>query len=117
MEEELPNSERKLRICRTHNQHEQEVIDNIKNYIQDRGGGYSSWCISIAGEPHDIVLHARVGRSLFWMYQETASPQIARAVVDHLVSTVGVDGGAGKQGSDNTGSVVYIYKKAHGSHD
>jgi hypothetical protein len=51
------------------------------------------------------------------MYQETGSPQIARAVVDHFVSTVGVDGGTGKRGSDNTGSVVYIYKKADGSHD
>ena len=117
MEEELPNSERKLRISRTHTQHEQEVIDNIKNYIQDREGSYSNWCIGIAGEPHDVVLHTHAARSLFWMYQETASPEIARAVVDHLVSTVGVDGGAGKRGSDNTGSVVYIYKKAHGSND
>lgn len=117
MEEELPNSDRKLRISRTRNKHEQEIIDNIKNYVQDRGGSYSRWCIGIAGEPHDVVLQAHAGRSLFWMYQETGSPQIARAVVDYLVNIVGIDGGTGKRGLDDTGSVIYIYKKAHGSRD
>ena len=117
MKEEPPNSKCKVRTSRTHNQREQEVIDNIKNYIQERGGNYSSWCIGTAGEPHDVVLSAHAGRSLFWMYQETGSPQIARAVVDHLVSTVGINGGTEKRVKDDTGSVVYIYKKARGSRD
>jgi len=117
LEEELANSEHKLQRPRTHSQHEQEVIDNIKEYIQDRDASYSSWCIGIAGEPHDVVLHAHAGRSLFWMYRETGSPQIARAVADYLVNTVGLDGSTGKRGTDDSGSVVCIHNKADGPHD
>lgn len=93
----------------------QEAIEQIKDYIQQRGGNYNFWYVGICQGAHDIIFDVLKMSSQFWMYIETESPQIAKEVLDYFVNTVGAKKDAGSTDHYEISSTVYVYKKAHTS--
>lgn len=89
----------------------QKIIDDIKNYIDARGADYAEWYVGICADPYGNDFITRKMRSLYWMYVETGSPQIARDVTTHFVSSLGTDGNVGGSPTDNVSTIVYVYKK------
>jgi hypothetical protein len=49
--------------------------------------------------------------SLYWMYVETGSPQIARDVAIYFVKSLKTDGDMRGQATDNVSTIVYVCKK------
>ncbi len=90
----------------------QEIISDIKNYIDARGENYAEWYVGICADPYSKDFATRIMRSLYWMYVETGSPQIARDVAIHFVSSLGTDGCVGSPATANVSTIVYVCKKA-----
>jgi hypothetical protein len=89
----------------------QEIISDIKNYIDERGADYAKWYVGICADPYGNDFITCKMRSLYWMYVETGSSQIARDVAIHFVTSLGADGNVGGSPTDNVSTIVYVYKK------
>ena len=90
----------------------QEIISDIKNYIDERGADYAKWYVGICANPYGNDFITCKMRSLYWMYIETGSPQIARDVAIHFVTSLGTDGDVGDPVTANVSTIVYVCKKA-----
>jgi len=90
----------------------QKIINDIKNYIDERGADYAEWYVGICADPYDNDFFARKMRSIYWMYVEAGSPQIARDVATHFVTSLGTDGNVDSSAIDKVSTVVYVCKKA-----
>ena len=90
----------------------QEIISDIKNYIQKGGGGYRSWYVGISKNARDRLFngHGVNEEDDLWIYRRASSSQVAREIEIYFVSMLGTDGGAG--GGDEAADMVYAYKKA-----
>lgn len=90
----------------------QEIIDEIKTHIRERGGGYSAWYVGISKDAKDRLFngHSVKEKGDMWIYRTASSSQVARDVEDNFVNTLNTDGETG--GGDNTSDMVYAYKKA-----
>ena len=90
----------------------QEIIDDIKSHMQERGGKYSDWYVGISKDARDRLFngHGVKEKKDVWIYSKASSSQTAREIEDYFVNTLGTDGGAG--GGDETSDMVYAYKKA-----
>ena len=89
----------------------QEIISNIKNYIDERGADYAKWYVSICADPYGNDFITCKMHSLYWMYVETGSSQIARDVAIHFITSLGADGNVGGSPTDSVSTIVYVYKK------
>jgi len=90
----------------------QKIINYIKNYIDERGADYAEWYVGICTDSYGNDFVARKMRSLYWMYVEAGSPQIARDVATHFVTSLGTDGDVDSPATDKVSTVVHVYKKA-----
>lgn len=90
----------------------QEIISDIKEYMQKCGGGYSAWYVGISKDARDRLFNGHSVREKedFWIYRTATSSQATREIEDYFVNTLGTDGGAG--GGDEMADVIYAYKKA-----
>ena len=90
----------------------QEIINDIKNYIQKGGGGYSAWYVGISKDARDRLFNGHNVREKgdWWIYSQASSAQVAREIEDYFVNTLGADGATG--GGDETADMVYAYEKA-----
>jgi hypothetical protein len=87
----------------------QQVLEEIKAHIAQRGGAYSSWYAGIASDAKDRLFndHAVKENGDFWIFRTCDSSVDARSVEDALFR-LGAKGGPG--GGDSTTKAVYAYK-------
>lgn len=88
-----------------------QVMGDIHNHIQKRGGRLHSWYVGISEDPERRLFNEhnvrRIGDA--WIYRHVASIEIARKIEDYFIRS-GADGGPGGGDEDATG--VYAYKKS-----
>ncbi len=89
----------------------QEIIEYLTDYIQQKSDDNSVWHIGICQEAHDIIFEALKRSSQFWMYIETDSHIVAKEVLEHFVNTGKVRKDIRNIQTNDTNSVIYIYKK------
>jgi len=87
------------------------TIEDLKSYIQERGGDYSAWHVGICRTPENAILNILNARTHDWNYVRLDSPQAAREVLDHLVNALGVDGDPISPNVDADTSIVYVYRR------
>jgi len=89
----------------------QQIIDDVNEYIRERGGGYGAWYVGISIDARDRLFNGHKVREKgdSWIYRQANSSTTAREIEDHFVNTLGTDGGTG--GGDYPHE-VYAYKKA-----
>lgn len=89
----------------------QEIITEIRNYIQNEGSGYRSWYVGIAKSPRVRLFsdHNVSENGGWWIYREASSSIAAREIESFFINTLGIDGGTG--GGQIATKYVYAYKK------
>lgn len=90
----------------------QEIIDDIKSHIQNRGGEYSDWYVGISKDAKDRLFnnHCVKEKKDVWIYRKASSSEVAREIEGYFVNTLNTSGGTG--GGDESSDKVYAYKKA-----
>jgi hypothetical protein len=91
----------------------QEIIDNMRTYIEERGGNYSDWHAGLCQEIQNIIINIYRVNSRCWTYCETPSPQVAKEVLNYCINTLGIAGDVNTQEADSFSRIVYVYKKPH----
>ena len=91
---------------------QQEIVDDIKSHIQERGGDHCDWYVGISKDAKDKLFngHRVKEKRDVWIYRKSNSPHIAREVEGYFVNTLNTDGNTG--GGDDVSDMVYAYKKA-----
>lgn len=91
---------------------EAEIIEYIKNYIDQNGADYHSWYVGIAKNPKDRLTknHNVDLDNDNWIFSTAESAGAARRIEQYFVEILKTDGGPGG-GDENTRS-VYAYKKS-----
>jgi len=89
----------------------QQVIADIRAYIEQRGGAYRGWYVGIASDPRARLFrdHGVDEKDDMWIYRECESSVLAREVEELFVKVLGTDGGLG--GGDASTRCVYAYLK------
>ena len=94
---------------------QQQIIDEIKTYINRGSGKYQDWYVGITDNPisaiDEALLFHKVENHRF-ICLETVSQQIAMAVTDYFVNALGTDGNLCEDNSGRPCQFLYIYKKA-----
>jgi len=88
-----------------------QIQKEIKDYIDQVGGAYSSWYVGISENPRERLFndHGVIEKTDRWIFRTASSSQIARSIEAYFVDTLGTDGGKG--GGDEDARSVYAYKK------
>lgn len=89
----------------------EEIMREIKEYIERCGGGYSEWYVGISKDARKrlFVDHNVNEKEDYSISIPVGSTQVARIVEHYFVSFLGTDGGPG--GGDEDADMVYAYKK------
>lgn len=82
-------------------------------YILKEGGGYRNWYVGVTAEPkvrlpdgHGVDISPS---GTWWIWSKAETAEIARAIEDYFINTLGTDGGPG--GGDYLTRFVYAYRK------
>ena len=94
---------------------EDEIKSEIKSFIDDCGGPYSTWYVGISENPEDRLFngHKVDKNNDKWIIEEASSSDAARRIEKYFVYTLGTAGGPG--GGDEDAIYVYAYKMSEGS--
>jgi hypothetical protein len=86
-----------------------QIAQEIDDYINKSGGGYSSWYVGIASDPRIRLFndHNVDEKNDYWIYRACGSDTSARKVEEYFINK-GCKGGTG--GGDYTTQSVYAYK-------
>lgn len=90
----------------------QEIVDTIKNYIQEKGGDHSAWSGGIYADAPEMISLLHGNRYKHWMYCITPSLHIAQEALDYCVNTWGIDRNPAALPQVAASFVVLVYKKA-----
>ena len=91
-----------------------EIVADIEDHIEDRGGPFSKWYVGIAADARDRLFkdHSVKEEGDVWVYRRVASSAEARKIEKYFIDTKGTQGGPG--GGDESSVFVYAYKiKSH----
>jgi hypothetical protein len=91
------------------------IIEQMKTYIQQGGGGYEDWFIGLANNPiAPITEVSRLGKvqNHRFTYIEAISGEVAKGVVDYFINACGTDGNTGEAEKRDGCRALYLYKKA-----
>lgn len=90
----------------------QQVIADIRAFIERCRGACRGWYVGIASDPRSRLFgdHGVDEKGDMWIYRECESAVLAREVEEFFVKMIGTDGGLG--GGDESTRWVYAYKKA-----
>jgi len=90
---------------------EQEIKQEIKEYMDKCGGSYSSWYVGISEDPETRLFtgHSVNKKTDNWIYRTASSSERAREIEAYFVYTLRTDGGPG--GGDRDAKAVYAYRK------
>jgi hypothetical protein len=94
---------------------QKHVIEEVETYIRQGGGGYGDWFIGLADDPIAPItevsrLH-KVQNHRF-VYVETMTGEVAKAVIDYFIDACGMDGNISEKERDGSCRALYLYKKA-----
>ncbi len=94
----------------------QEIIDDIKEYININRGDYDLWYVGVSSSArHSLFTEHKVKeKEDLWIYKTAASAEIAREVERYFLIVLGTDGMIGN--GDETARMVYTYRKAIHTH-
>ncbi len=89
----------------------EQIIADVKDYIQKKGDEYRAWYCGISNDPRSRLFsdHNVTEEGGRWIFRKASSDEVAREVESHFVNVCGTDGGRG--GGDYTSTCVYAYKK------
>lgn len=89
----------------------QEIIDDIKKYIQEKRGRYSLWYVGVSSNARDslFIEHKVKEKEDLWIYKTALSSEIARDVERYFLIVLGTDGLIGN--GEKTARMVYTYRK------
>ena len=86
-----------------------EIIADIEEHIESRGGELDEWYVGIAAKPRERLFddHSVDEENGKWVFQRASSSAVARDIEKHFL-----DGGAkgGPGGGDEDTEFVYAYK-------
>lgn len=90
---------------------EQEIKQEIKDYMKKWGGSISSWYVGISEEPKNRLFngHSVKEKGDAWIYITASSSEAARRIEKYFTDVLGTDGDIG--GGDEDANAVYAYKK------
>ena len=91
-----------------------EIIAEIEDHIEDRGGPFGKWYVGIAADAQDRLFndHSVKKEGDVWKFCRAASSAEARKIEKYFIDTKGTQGGPG--GGDESLVFVYAYKiKSH----
>ncbi len=94
---------------------QKQIIDEIETYISQGGGEYQDWYVGMTDNPIDALTEASLFHKVKnhrFMYIETISEQVAKAVADYFVNVLGTDGNLYDEGKVGACLAIYVYKKA-----
>lgn len=86
-----------------------QIIADIEEHIEDRGGELDQWYVGIAAKPRERVFsdHAVDEKTGKWIWRRASSSAVAREIEKHFLE-LGAAGGTGG-GNDET-EFVYAYR-------
>lgn len=89
----------------------QQVISEIKSYIEANNSIYSNWYVGITNDPEKRLFSEHNVDKVYgkWIYCPCDSNNDAREVENYFVNTLKTDGGEG--GGDLSSRYVYGYLK------
>ena len=89
----------------------QEIIDDIKKYIQEKRGDYGLWYVGVSSNARNSLFseHKVKEKEDFWIYKTALSSEIAREVEKYFLIVLGTDGLIGN--GEETSRMVYTYRK------
>lgn len=87
------------------------IINEIKQYIDNCGGSYSSWYLGISNDAkYRLFVGHKVNENTDnWIYRIAINSDVAREIEEYFIEHIGTDGGTG--GGDDSTNMVYAYKK------
>ena len=90
---------------------EQQIVSEIRSYIQQSGLNLRDWYVGIAQDPQTRLFndHNVSRTSGRWIYRTAPTSTEARNIEAHFVNVLGADGGTG--GGDSLSRAVYAYAK------
>ena len=94
---------------------QKHIVEQVEAYIRGGGGEYEDWYVGIADNPLDPIDEAMLFHKVqnYWfMYIETISSQVAKAVADYFVNGRGTDGNLSGNETVDVCRAIYVYKKA-----
>jgi hypothetical protein len=89
----------------------EEIIAEIRSYIEKSGGTYKEWYVGISKNPVGRLLndHRVKEKDDLWIYRQASSPDMARKIESYFINMFKTDGGTG--GEDEEADWVYAYRK------
>ena len=89
----------------------QEIIDDLKKYIQEKRGDYGLWYVGVSSNARNSLFseHKVKEKEDFWIYKTALSSEIAREVEKYFLIVLGTDGLIGN--GEETSRMVYTYRK------
>ena len=93
---------------------QKHIIEEVETYICHGGGGYGDWFIGLADNPIAPITEVsrlRKVQNHRFVYIETMSGEVAKAVADYFIDACGMDGNISKK-QDGACRALYLYKKA-----
>lgn len=89
-----------------------QITEKIQDYIIKNGGTYQDWYVGITSDPKTRLFSAHNvnEQNGVWIYSNTKTETLARAIERYFVETIRTDGGTG--GGGTASIFVYAYKKS-----
>ena len=87
----------------------QQIVDEIKEHIQNSGGEYSDWYVGVCSTVRYQLLVEAKSKHLF-IARQAYSPYVAAAVQDYCKKRLKTDCSVGIEG-DNA-NIIYAYRKS-----
>jgi hypothetical protein len=94
---------------------QKHIIEQVETYIRHGGGEYRDWFIGLADNPIVPIRKASRLRKIQnhrFVYIETISGEVAKAVADYFINVCGTDGDIIEKEKEDACRAIYIYKKA-----
>jgi hypothetical protein len=93
----------------------EEIMREIKNYMENEEGEYSDWYVGISQDAQNRLFneHQISEEEDLWIIEEAYSVDDARFIEHYFVEMLDTDGGPG--GGDEDAVMVYAYKKTYNS--
>ena len=89
---------------------EEEIKEDIMDFIRREGGAYSDWYVGISEDlERRLFKEHNVRKENGYITRLAYNSEVARRVEDYFVNTIGTDGETG--GGDVDANGVYAYKK------
>lgn len=89
-----------------------QIINEIKSFIEKNGGEYSNWYVGIADDARERLFkdHGVEERTRPWIFRIATSVESAKTIEAYFVDQLGTSGK--KDRGDNATVMVYAYKTA-----